>query len=99
MAQLDIDGDLVEDCVDESFEQSGDYSSVNLLIDEDTAKSSSLGIYLHPGLTINDMTYRGYIEGQDVFDAVCSSFPLLPEACKDPFDKEISANFNYTMTF
>ena len=43
-----------------------------------------LGIYLHPGLTINNITYRGYIEGEDVKDAICSSFTQLPDQCGDP---------------
>lgn len=66
---------MVQECVDNSFETSGDTNSVNILLDQDTVKSNELGIYLHPGLTINDMTYRGYIEGADVFDAICASFP------------------------
>lgn len=66
---------------------------MNILLDTDTVQSNKLGIYLHPGLTINDMTYRGYIEGADVFDAVCSSFPEQPKVCSQSFEDEIGFDF------
>jgi len=31
-----------------------------------------LGIYLHPGVTINNITYKGYLEGEDIHNAVCT---------------------------
>ena len=44
---------------------------------------------MHPSLTINQMSYRGYLEGSDVYDAICSSFEKMPEICKDGMDKKI----------
>ena len=31
----------------------------------------------------NSMTYRGYIEGKDVEDAICASFIKQPEVCRN----------------
>ena len=52
-------------------------------------KELDLGIALHPSLTINNMTYRGYLDSDDIFDAICSSFNKMPQVCKDPLDKNI----------
>jgi len=41
---------------------------------------------LHPTITINDYTYRGYIEGNDVFRAVCQSWDKQPEECKKGYN-------------
>ena len=56
-----------------------------MLLSEDSARQNALGIYLHPGLSINNMSYRGYLESSDIFDAICASFTALPPVCKDPF--------------
>ena len=45
-----------------------------------------LGIYLHPGLTINDITYKGYLEGQDIQNAICASLNPKPRNCRNPFE-------------
>ena len=46
---------------------------------------------MHPGLTINDITYRGYLEGKDVHDAICTSFDShRPDACKAKVDKHFT---------
>ena len=57
-----------------SFEEIDGLKNKNKLLEEDRKKDADLGITLHPGLTINDMSYRGYLEGPDVFDAICSSY-------------------------
>ena len=35
------------------------------------------GIFLHPAVTINKYTYRGYLEGEDIFKAVSILDSLL----------------------
>ena len=61
-------------CFLNSFIRVGDVDSYNEVLDGDAKVQEELGIYLHPGLTINNITYRGYIEGEDVKEAICSSF-------------------------
>ena len=64
----------VNQCFLNSFIKVGDVDSYNEVLDGDAKVQEELGIYLHPGLTINNITYRGYIEGEDVKEAICSSF-------------------------
>jgi len=49
---------------------------------------------MQPSLTINNLTYRGYLEGKDMFDAICSSFSPMPAVCTDPFNQEITRVFS-----
>lgn len=83
MKKLKIDGQLVLDCYDHSFLASGDPDSMNNMLQEDKLAEERLGIYLHPAISINSMTYRGYIEGKDVEDAICASFIKQPEVCRN----------------
>ena len=64
----------------------------NKLLEEDSKKKAELGITLHPGLTINDKSYRGYLEGADVFNAICSSYNHQPKGCQDAFEEEMSVD-------
>ena len=34
-------------------------------------------------MTVNNITYRGYLEGDDVKDAICSSFVKQPPVCRN----------------
>ena len=49
---------------------------------EDRRWSNTLGIILHPAISINNITYRGDINGYDIFRAVCAGFKDQPEVCK-----------------
>ena len=55
----------------------------------DVAAESELGIFLHPGLSINNITYKGYLEGQDIHNAVCASLRPKPRNCRSPFEEMI----------
>ena len=37
---------------------------------------------MNPSITINNITYRGDINGYDLFVAICSGFWDIPEECK-----------------
>jgi hypothetical protein len=37
---------------------------------------------MHPSITINNVTYRGDINGYDIFRAVCAGFKDQPYVCK-----------------
>ena len=45
---------------------------------------------MHPGITINEITYKGYLEGEDVHDAVCAALRPQPATCHDPFKDMVS---------
>ena len=89
MEALEIDIERVEYLyeslgyiIGDSFDQTN-----NLLLEDDYNDQNRLGIFLHPAISINQMTYRGYLEGTDIFDAVCSAFETPPTECKDTFHK------------
>lgn len=48
--------------------------SDNKLLSEDRKWANKLGIVLHPAISINNITYRGDINGYDVFKAICAGF-------------------------
>ena len=87
MKAIDVDVDQVKRCYDESFVD--DTDTVNLLLEEDMLQEIDLGIFMHPSLTINNMSYRGYLDSDDILDAICSSFTKMPQVCKDPLDKKL----------
>lgn len=78
MREIKIDDNEVKRCYDESFFANADETSSNLLLEEDAVQEIDLGIFMHPSLTINNMTYRGYLDSDDIFDAICSSFTKMP---------------------
>jgi len=94
MKALGIDSGIVNDCVNKSFEEVGNLESKNQLLEQDSLTQEDLGIFMHPSLSINSLTYRGYLEGQDVFDAICSTFSKRPSVCTDPFNEELALDFS-----
>ena len=60
------------------------------MLQRDSEDEIELGIYLHPGITINDITYKGYLEGEDVHNAVCTALRPVPEVCHNPFADMVS---------
>ena len=61
-----IDRGAVQSCYEKSFASERDTETYNNLLSIDAIEAKRLGIYLHPGMTINNMSYRGYIEGKDI---------------------------------
>jgi hypothetical protein len=49
---------------------------------EDKEWASNLGIFMHPSVTINNVTYRGDVNGYDIFKAVCAGFKDSPDICQ-----------------
>ena len=83
MKFLGIDDFKVIQRWENSFKTRGLVDSDCSALEEDYEKDFQLGIHLHPGITINDMTYRGYLDGADLQDAICSSFSKKkPDVCK-----------------
>lgn len=54
----------------------------NTLLAEDADWAKNLGIFMHPSLTVNNITYRGDVNGYDIFRAVCAGFSAQPDICK-----------------
>ena len=82
MTDEGIDKDKVAHCIENSFEKKGDTKSGNKLLAEDREWATRLGIVIHPSLTINNITYRGDLNGFDIFKAVCAGFKDVPDKCR-----------------
>ena len=66
MKRLGINHEAVQDCMKSSFEDS-DYSKDNWLLARDQQLADDLSISMHPAITINNYTYHGDFDGEDVF--------------------------------
>lgn len=81
MRFVGLDIDEVDRCVASQFQQNGKITTIKLL-EEDREWAKKLGIVLHPSVTINNITYRGELEGFDIFKAICAGFLDQPDVCK-----------------
>ncbi len=66
--------DMVDECLQKSYNVRGDEHSENSLLKEDRDWQEFLGVIMHPSVTINNFTYRGDFNGYDVFRAICVGF-------------------------
>jgi hypothetical protein len=82
MRDLGIDEKAITECVDHSFVRKGDRKSDNKLLSADRSYATTLGIVVHPTITVNNNTFRGEINGYNVFKAVCAGFKDMPDICK-----------------
>ena len=64
------------------------------MLEEDAIEQDELGINLHPSLMINKVAYRGYLDGNDVFDAICLSFKQKPAMCHGNIEEEAGPIFS-----
>lgn len=83
MKKAGINHEKVSKCVQESFVRGklGDITD-NKILAEDAQLASMMGIFLHPSVSINNITYRGDLNGMDIFRAVCVGFSDAPDICK-----------------
>jgi len=64
------------------FGKSDNARTHNRLLQEDREWANRLGVILHPSISINNITYRGDVNGYDIFRAVCAGFLEQPRVCK-----------------
>jgi len=74
MKDLEINTAKIDDCVADSYIEVDGVVTDNKLFKEDIEWSTKLGIVMHPSISINNITYRGDINGYDVFKAICAGF-------------------------
>ena len=71
----------IEKCVNNSFVEPGNFESDNKYLREDRKWQALMEIHTHPAVSINNHTYHGDLDGQDVARALCASFQTRPEVC------------------
>lgn len=73
-------------CVNGTF-TSWDSNSVNYQTDENPTLAemqeqwNKYGSHLFPSVVINNITFRGQVNADNVFEAACSAFSTLPHGC------------------
>lgn len=75
-----IDKQKVDACLEQSFEN-GDRDKINTILEDDRQLALEMGVVMHPAITINNMTYRGDLFGEDIFNAICEGFKDRPDIC------------------
>lgn len=87
MNNLGIDSNSIKKCFDESFIKTG--NEVNIFLDDNKILKNERGLFLQngiqfwPSVSINNDSFKGNMEGEQVFEAVCSKFNKYPEYCYD----------------
>ena len=87
--ELGIDKGKVDECYQNSFKTTGKKFDPevddHMILANETKIIRTMGIQFWPTVTMNNVSYKGNIEGRNVFEAVCSMFPMekVPENCKE----------------
>ncbi len=63
-------------------------------MEEDRVWAKTFGVTMHPSISVNNMTYRGELDGFDIFKAICAGFLDQPDICKGDKVFQILANVN-----
>ena len=88
---MNFNQDWVDNCVRDSFKSKGkvDYAlDENIYFKKMAEEWHSYGTHLYPSVVINDVTFRGQLNPDNVFEAICAGFDDIPDACSKWFKKE-----------
>ena len=88
MKEVGIDSDQIEKCVKNSFILPEDSHSENILLERDRLNANELGVHVTPALAINNHRYMGEMNGDAIFQSICSAFRVnnTPAVCTDQYD-------------
>jgi protein-disulfide isomerase len=74
VSNSDLDIDEIHSCVTNSFKEPGNNQTDNQLYFQDKLLAEVYGVSIHPAVTINGQIYKGDLDGEDIFRAICASF-------------------------
>lgn len=91
MENLNIDKSKIDKCFEGSFIKNAPNEKLdyfihdNIILKNESRTIRQMGIQFWPSITINNISYKGNVEGRNVFEAVCSSFPSdkIPGNCNE----------------
>lgn len=81
MAELDISFDKIQECVNGSFYGGNHVEAENSILAKEAQYWKSYGPHFFPAVIINNVTYRGFLNTENVFQAICNGFKNAPEEC------------------
>lgn len=79
---IDLSSKEIEKCVDNSVEGRNIDLDENTLFKYERDRWQDYGVAFYPSLMINNQTYRGDLEAQPVFQALCAGFVEPQEECR-----------------
>lgn len=82
LKEADIDKSKLDLCIQDSVQGSNILLHDNKLLAEERVAWNSSGIAFYPSITINNQTYRGDFEADEVKSALCASYREIPDVCK-----------------
>jgi hypothetical protein len=80
MEAVGIKKKMVNVCVDHVLKNKGQKNADILIKDRNTMLE--LGVVTQPAITINNQTYRGEMNGFDIFKGICHGFSTQPKYCQ-----------------
>ena len=83
MNKLDLPFEEIQKWVNNSFDSNDHPNSMNKYLDKDVVDWKEKGPHFFPALVINNVTYRGFLNPEHVFDALCKGFKDAPQEWKD----------------
>ncbi len=78
-----LDWKKTQNCVEATFIGRGDkYRQTNVMFDAEQEYYQKFGPSFFPGVVINNRTYMGSLDPENVFAAICAGFKDSPKECK-----------------
>lgn len=81
MKEIQVPFDAIEDCVNESFFSKNHSTSDNSILAKEAEYWKNYGPHFFPAIIINNVTYRGFLQVDHVYEAVCKGFKDAPSEC------------------
>lgn len=82
MEKIDVDFTDIEECVDNSFYDYEHSTSDNRMLSKESEEWRNNGPSFYPAVIINNVTFRGFLSSDNVFEAICQGFKKHPSECK-----------------
>lgn len=94
-AKLNLDWEKTQECVDGTFysrSKKDKWQMKNTMFEDEKEYYKSYGPSFFPGLVINNRTYMGSLDPENVFNAVCAGFKDSPKECRNHVFGEVIEN-------
>lgn len=80
--ELGIDYDKTEECVNNSFSDEDHSTGDNTILADEQVAWNNHGAHFIPSVIINSVAYRGILDPENVFSAICNGFKDAQDECK-----------------
>ena len=76
LSELGFDSDKIQKCAESSFGK---------FFEEDRGLWAQVNSAYIPAVTINNITYRGRLDAEEIFGAICAGFKDRPDECRSSY--------------